>query len=58
MKRKPTAYQYANRLAAQQLKPLRDFVERTTAHSTRDEPGQQARTASQATRTGGSALSK
>lgn len=31
MDREPkTAYEFANRLAAQQLKPLRDFVERTS----------------------------
>lgn len=58
MKRKSTAYQYANRLAAQQLKPLREFVERTTAQSASGESGQQARKDSQAKRTTDSALSK
>ena len=58
MKRKSTAYQYANRLAAQQLKPLREFVEGTTAKSTSGESGQRNRTASQATRTAKGVLSK
>ncbi len=57
MKRKSTtAYQYANRLAAQQLKPLRELVERTTA-VTSGKSGQRNNAASQAARKAEGALS-
>ena len=41
MDREPkTAYEFANRLAAQQLKPLRDFVERTSRQQREAKSGQ------------------
>ena len=61
MKSKWTAYEHANRLAAKQLKLLREFVEDNPAEPSvesgqRDESGKRNRTASQATRTAKGAL--
>ena len=55
MEREPTtAYEYANRLAAQQLRPLRDYVKRTTqreehSKSGKSGPSSKAPTANAAT---------
>ena len=53
-----TAYQYANRLAAQQLKPLRDFVERTAGKGRNAKSGDLDKPSKQAPAASASSLSE